>query len=123
MSVSNWPRLNRWRCCLSSLGFHPESAGTASSCSSQRYYRASRMLRKPTYRGRRAMATREEKSYCRICSGLCGMLLTVEEKQKIVSIRGDKQHPLTRGYACIKGLQAVETHYGEQRLLHPQKLM
>src|SRR3546814_9300656 len=29
--------------------------------------------------------------------------------------------PLTRGYACFKGLQAKESHHGPNRLLHPLK--
>lgn len=64
---------------------------------------------------------RTEKSYCRICSGLCGVSLTIDDDDRIVDVRGDRDHPLTRGYACIKGLQAAEIHYGEDRLLHPLK--
>ncbi len=26
----------------------------------------------------------------------------------------DKSHPLTHGYACIKGIQAVEQHYARR---------
>lgn len=68
------------------------------------------------------MSTRIEKSYCRICPGLCGMSVTIDNTtDRIVGIRGDKSHPLTHGYACIKGLQAVEAHYGARRLLQAQK--
>jgi len=63
---------------------------------------------------------RREKSYCRICSGLCGVEVDIAD-DRIVGIRGDKDHPLTRGFACSKGLLAVEAHYGEDRLLHPLK--
>ena len=62
---------------------------------------------------------REAKSYCRICSGWCGVVLTIDENERIVGVRGDKDHPLTRGYACIKGLQAPEAHHGKDRLLRP----
>ena len=62
---------------------------------------------------------RQVHSFCRICSGGCGTLLTVDENDRIVDIRGDKAQPMSRGYACAKGLQAEESHHGPGRLLHP----
>ncbi|HBO3353833.1 TPA: molybdopterin-dependent oxidoreductase [Pseudomonas aeruginosa] len=67
------------------------------------------------------MALRTEKAFCRICLGHCGMQLTIDENDRIVDIRGDKGNPITRGYACFKGLQAEEAHHGPTRLLHPLK--
>jgi anaerobic selenocysteine-containing dehydrogenase len=49
------------------------------------------------------------------------MVLTVDDADRIVDIRGDREHPLTRGYACFKGLQAEEAHHGPARLLHSQR--
>lgn len=66
---------------------------------------------------------RVEKSYCRLCSGLCGMLVSIDDDQRVVDVRGDHDHPMTMGYACIKGLQAPHVHHGESRLLHPLKRM
>ena len=60
--------------------------------------------------------SRQVKSYCRICQGVCGMVVTVEN-DRIVKVRGDKADPMSRGFACYKGLQAVEQHYGKGRLL------
>jgi anaerobic selenocysteine-containing dehydrogenase len=62
---------------------------------------------------------RQVHSFCRICSGGCGTLLTVDEADRIVEIRGDKSQPMSRGYACAKGLQAEENHHGPDRLLRP----
>ena len=42
------------------------------------------------------------KSYCRICSGTCGIELEVENN-KILQIRGDHDNPISRGYFCVKG--------------------
>ncbi len=67
------------------------------------------------------MALRTEKAFCRICLGHCGIQLTIDEHDSIVDIRGDKDNPITRGYACFKGLQAEEAHHGASRLLHPLK--
>ncbi len=68
------------------------------------------------------MAIREKRSYCRICTALCGVVLTVdEEHNRIVKIRGDKDSPMSNGYVCFKGLQAEEAHHGPARLLRPLK--
>lgn len=64
---------------------------------------------------------REALSFCRICPGYCGLVLTIDENERIVDIRGDKAHPLSDGFACIKGLQSAHLYHGPQRLLHPLK--
>jgi len=58
---------------------------------------------------------------CRICAGMCSLRLTRDASGHIVSARGDKSNPLTRGYACIKGLQLPAAHASPDRLLHPLK--
>ncbi|HSV35313.1 MAG TPA: molybdopterin-dependent oxidoreductase [Ramlibacter sp.] len=58
---------------------------------------------------------------CRICAGMCSLRLTKDSAGRIVSARGDKANPLTRGYACIKGLQLPAAHASPDRLLHPLK--
>lgn len=65
--------------------------------------------------------TRTARSFCRICNAHCGMVLTIDDDERIVSIRGDKEQPLGRGYACFKGLQAEEAHHSARRLLRPLK--
>ncbi|MFA7601908.1 MAG: molybdopterin-dependent oxidoreductase [Novosphingobium sp.] len=68
------------------------------------------------------MATRQARSYCRICSAHCGVVLTIEEgSERILAVKGDKENPLSRGYVCFKGMQAEEAHHGPQRLLRPLK--
>ncbi|MDF7776449.1 molybdopterin-dependent oxidoreductase [Sphingomonas sp. AOB5] len=63
---------------------------------------------------------RDAFSFCRICSGLCGVRVTIDDDGRVAKVRGDKGHPITEGYACIKGLNAdVEG----TRLLHPLKRM
>lgn len=58
-------------------------------------------------------------SVCRICAGQCALKVAFGEDGEIHEIRGDKDDPLTRGYACIKGLTLHEAHKSERRLLHP----
>lgn len=68
------------------------------------------------------MSTKTAKSYCRICAANCGVVLTVDTaSQAILSVKGDKDNPVSQGYVCFKGLQAEEFHHGPQRLLRPLK--
>jgi anaerobic selenocysteine-containing dehydrogenase len=67
------------------------------------------------------MATHEKLSFCRICMGHCGVVLTVDDDAQLVGIRADRDDEQTLGFACFKGLQAVELHNGPARLLHPLK--
>lgn len=44
----------------------------------------------------------EVRTYCRICSALCGIVVsTVGET--VQAVRGDPDHPISRGYTCSKG--------------------
>lgn len=68
------------------------------------------------------MPARTARSYCRICAANCGVVLKIDEAtQAILSVKGDKDNPVSRGYLCFKGLQAEEMHHGPQRLLRPLK--
>lgn len=67
------------------------------------------------------MADREVHSFCRICMGTCGMVLTLDDAGRLKSIRGDRDDPQTLGFACFKGLRAVEAHNSPDRILHPLK--
>jgi anaerobic selenocysteine-containing dehydrogenase len=68
------------------------------------------------------MDMRQAKSFCRICAANCGVVLAIENgTDRIVSVKGDKENPISRGYVCFKGLQAEEFHHGPQRLLKPLK--
>jgi len=61
-------------------------------------------------------------SFCRICAANCGVVLTIDNgSERIVSVKGDKENPISKGYLCFKGLQAEELHHGPQRLLRPLK--
>lgn len=66
-------------------------------------------------------STVEKKSFCRFCTPCCGTVLRVDENDRIVDVRGDREDLFTRGYICIKGLQADATHHNDNRVLHPLK--
>ncbi|MDN5332680.1 MAG: hypothetical protein PWP45_1905 [Tepidanaerobacteraceae bacterium] len=55
----------------------------------------------------------------RDCLDCCSMLAYVDEKGRLVRVKGDPDHPVTRGYLCPKGNSYVELVYHPERLLYP----
>ena len=43
-----------------------------------------------------------KRTYCRVCMTHCGLVADVAG-DRIVRVRGDFDHPITRGYTCPKG--------------------
>lgn len=64
------------------------------------------------------MATEEKVTYCRVCEPLCGMVATVEDG-KLVKLRPDPDNPLSKGFACPKGIAMTEVMNDPDRVLHP----
>jgi anaerobic selenocysteine-containing dehydrogenase len=62
----------------------------------------------------------EQVTFCRICEPFCGMIATVED-DRLVSLRPDKDHPLSQGYACQKGIAYAEVQNDPDRVTHPLK--
>ncbi|WP_329238005.1 molybdopterin-dependent oxidoreductase [Actinoallomurus sp. NBC_01490] len=64
------------------------------------------------------MATEERVTYCRICEPLCGLIATVED-DRLVRLRPDDRHPLSRGFACPKGIAMTDVQNDPDRVLRP----
>ncbi len=62
----------------------------------------------------------EKVTFCRICEAHCGMVATVEGDE-VVKLRPDKDHPLSRGYACPKGIAMLDVQNDPDRVVHPLK--
>jgi anaerobic selenocysteine-containing dehydrogenase len=60
----------------------------------------------------------EHKTFCRICESFCGLVATVEGDE-VVKLRPDPDHPLTRGYACPKGIAMLDVQNDADRILGP----
>src|SRR3954447_11313580 len=60
----------------------------------------------------------EQVTFCRICEALCGMVATVEDGQ-VTQLRPDRDHPLSRGYACPKGIAMLDVQNDPDRVVHP----
>nr|WP_082681054.1 molybdopterin-dependent oxidoreductase [Mycolicibacterium novocastrense] len=57
-------------------------------------------------------------TFCRICEPLCGMIATVEDG-RLVALRPDKDHPLSAGFACQKGIAFTEVVNDPDRVTRP----
>jgi anaerobic selenocysteine-containing dehydrogenase len=68
------------------------------------------------------VASHEKVTFCRICEPLCGMVATVEG-ERITKLRPDPDHPLSRGYACPKGIAMEEVQNDPDRVTHPLRRM
>ncbi|HEY8059293.1 MAG TPA: molybdopterin-dependent oxidoreductase [Acidimicrobiales bacterium] len=61
---------------------------------------------------------RAVKSFCRICTAVCGIVVDVEGDQ-VVKVRGDADHPLSHGYTCAKGRALPQVHHHPDRIERP----
>ena len=52
------------------------------------------------------------------CADACGLLARVSEG-RIVELKGDPQHPATRGALCSQGNDYLKRQYAKDRLTHP----
>ena len=60
----------------------------------------------------------QKPTFCRICEPLCGMIATVEDG-RLVALRPDKDHPLSSGFACQKGIAFTEVQNDPDRVTTP----
>jgi anaerobic selenocysteine-containing dehydrogenase len=61
---------------------------------------------------------REVHTFCRVCEPACGLVARVEG-ETLVALSPDREHPVTRGFACNKGIAGVDVHHDPDRLDHP----
>ncbi|MFZ5756163.1 MAG: molybdopterin-containing oxidoreductase family protein [Pseudomonadota bacterium] len=66
------------------------------------------------------MTTRTVPTFCRVCEPSCGLVAEVEN-DRLVRLRPDNDHPVTRGFACHKGIGFDAIHHDPDRLDVPQK--
>jgi formate dehydrogenase len=64
------------------------------------------------------MAEKQVVTYCRICEPLCGLVATVRDDE-LIQIRPDRDHPVSKGFACPKGIAMTEIQNDPDRVLHP----
>ena len=55
---------------------------------------------------------------CPFCEATCGLAIEVKDNS-IVSVRGDKEDPFSRGFICPKAYELKELHHDPDRLRQP----
>jgi len=63
----------------------------------------------------------EKITACFLCGCNCGLIMTLDENQRIVKIRGDKDNLHSRGHICNKGLNQGGHYDSPNRLTAPLK--
>jgi anaerobic selenocysteine-containing dehydrogenase len=61
---------------------------------------------------------RTARTFCRLCNAACGAVVTLEG-ERVVEVRGDREHPISQGYLCPKGRAIGAHHHHPGRLNRP----
>lgn len=61
-----------------------------------------------------------QKTFCRICEAQCGLVVEHDNNQ-VIKIEPNKDHLVSKGYACIKGLKMGDFVHSPDRLHSPLK--
>ncbi len=65
-----------------------------------------------------AQPVESKRTYCRVCMVHCGLVVDVVG-DRIVKVRGDREHPLTHGYTCPKGRATGQIHHLPEAITRP----
>jgi anaerobic selenocysteine-containing dehydrogenase len=60
----------------------------------------------------------EVRTFCRVCEPACGLVAAVEDG-RLTKLRPDREHPISRGWACNKGIATFDIHRDPDRLSVP----
>ena len=59
-------------------------------------------------------------TFCRICEATCGLEVDVENN-RVLEIRPNKNHVVSKGYSCVKGIHFDAIQHSPDRITSPQK--
>ena len=58
-------------------------------------------------------------TYCRICEAACGLRADLDDDGRLIKLRPDKEHPVSHGFVCAKGLRFGDVAAHPRRVLTP----
>lgn len=58
------------------------------------------------------------RSHCKICTSQCGIVVD-RDGDRIVKVKGDPDHPLSKGYTCPKGRALGKLHHHSDAIVRP----
>jgi anaerobic selenocysteine-containing dehydrogenase len=62
---------------------------------------------------------RSVRTFCRVCEPACGLVADVDDAGVLSAVRPDYDHPISKGFACAKGIATLDVHHDPDRLDHP----
>ena len=68
------------------------------------------------------MSIQKKRTFCRVCEPACGLVATVDGDQ-LIRLEADREHPISKGFVCNKGIYGAEVHNDPDRLNQPMKNM
>ena len=51
-------------------------------------------------------------TFCRNCTSFCGLKIEVDDNDQMIRVQGDRDHPMTQGYHCVKANRSVDLGNG-----------
>ena len=60
----------------------------------------------------------QKRTFCRVCEPACGLLAEVED-DRLIALKPDPDHPVTKGFACHKGIFGLDIHHDPDRVNQP----
>ncbi len=67
-----------------------------------------------------ATDARRVRTFCRVCEPACGLLATVADN-RLIKLEADRDHPISKGFVCNKGIYGLDVHNDPDRLKVPLK--
>ena len=58
---------------------------------------------------------------CNLCEAICGLEITLDQNNEILTIKGDEKDPLSRGHICPKAVALKDIYADPNRLKQPVK--
>jgi len=59
-------------------------------------------------------------TFCKVCEPACGLVARVEDGE-LVAVAPDRDHPVSKGFACHKGIAGLDIHRDPNRVNRPQR--
>ena len=64
--------------------------------------------------------TETKYTFCRLCEGICGLEIELANG-RVTGIAPDPENPLSRGFICVKGANAADILYDQERVAYPMR--
>jgi anaerobic selenocysteine-containing dehydrogenase len=62
----------------------------------------------------------QKRTFCRVCEPACGLIATVDAG-RLIALAADREHPVSKGFVCNKGIYGADIHNDPDRLQFPLK--